>query len=155
MAFRIIAEHTDRQLVACMRERSIEQPWEARPRVLACVPPRPGMEPLIRGAARLAERIDAEFKAATVRTRPRSDDEKQLLGAYAALTHQLDGEFVTLRSRSVADALAGYARENLVTELVLTRGRPHPRRRRSALRALIRILKDVDIHVVAAEQHPD
>jgi len=154
MAFRIIAEHTDRQLVAYMRERSIEQPWEARPRVLACVPPRPGMEPLIRGAARLAERIDAEFKAATVRTRPRSDEEKLLLGAYAALSHQLDGEFVTLRSRSVADALAGYARENLVTELVLTRGRPHRRRRRSALRALVRILKDVDIHVVAAAQHP-
>ena len=154
MAFRIIAEHTDRRLVAYMRERSIDQPWEARPRVLACIPPRPGMEPLIRGAARLAERIDAEFKAATVRTRPRSDEEKQLLGGYAALTHQLDGEFVTLRSPSVADALVGYARENLVTEMVVTRGRPHRRRRHNTLRSVIRQLKDVDIHVVAAEQHP-
>jgi two-component system sensor histidine kinase KdpD len=154
MAFRIIAEHTDRQLVAYMRERSIDQPWEARPRVLACVPPRPGMEPLIRGAAKLAGRIDGEFRAATVRTRPRSDEEKQLLGAYAALTPQLGGEFVTLRSPSVADALVAYARENLVTEMVVTRGRPHRRRRRSTLSALIRLLKDVDIHVVAAEQHP-
>ena len=155
MAFRIIAEHTDRQLVAYMRERSIDQPWEARPRVLACVPPRPGMEPLIRGAARLAERIDGEFKAATVRTRPRSDDEKQLLGGYAALTHQLDGEFVTLRSPSIAAALADYARENLVTEMIVTRGHTHRIRRRSTLRALIRMLKDVDIHIVAAEQHPN
>jgi len=153
MAFRVIAEHTDRRLVAYMRERSIEQPWEARPRVMVCVPPRPGMERLIRTAAKLADRLDAEFKAATVRTRPRSDEEKQLLGGYAALTHQLDGEFVTLRERSVAGALADYARRNLVTEMVLTRGRPHRRWRRTTLRALIRDLQDVDIHVLAA--HPD
>ncbi len=151
MAFRLIAEHTDRRLVAYMRERSIEQPWEARPRVLVCVPPRPGMERLILGGAKLAERIDAEFKAVTVRTRPRSDAEKQLLGGYAALTHQLGGEFVTLRERSAAGALADYARENLVTEMIVTRGRPHRRFRRTALRALIRSLKDIDVHVVADE----
>ncbi|HXA27809.1 MAG TPA: hypothetical protein VN193_03590 [Candidatus Angelobacter sp.] len=149
MAFRVIAEHTDRQLVAYMRERSIEQPWEARPRVLAAVPPRPGMEPLVRGAAVLADRIDAEFKAATVRTRPRSDEEKSLLGAYAALTHQLGGEFVTLPGRSIAGALASYARENLVTEVVIYRGGPHRWTRHSELRTLVRMLKDVDIHVVA------
>jgi two-component system sensor histidine kinase KdpD len=150
MAFRVIAEHTDRRLLAYMRERGIEQPWEVRPRVLACVPPRPGMERLIRGAAALAERIDGEFKAATVRTRSRSDDEKHLLGQYAALTHQLDGEFVTLRSPSVAGALAGYAREALVTEMVLSRGRPVRPWRRSTLRSLIRMVKDVDVHVLAA-----
>lgn len=149
MAFRVIAEHTDRQLVAYMRERSIEEPWEARPRVLAAVPPRAGMEPLLRGAAQLAERIDGEFRVATVRTRPRSEAEKALLGAYAALAHQLGGEFVTLRGGSAAQALADYARENLVTELVVSRGRPHRVSRHSELRALIRILEDVDIHVVA------
>jgi len=152
MAFRVIAEHTDRQLVAYMRERSIEQPWEARPRVLAAVAPRPGMERLIRAAAALAGRVDAEFKVATVRTRPRSEEEKSLLGGYAALTHQLGGEFVTLYGRSKAQALAGYARENLVTELVVTRGRPHRWTRHSALRAIIRMLKDVDIHVLAADE---
>jgi two-component system, OmpR family, sensor histidine kinase KdpD len=150
MAFRIIAEHTDRQLVAYMRERSIEQPWEARPRVMACVPPRPGMEGLIRLAAKLAERLDAEFKAATVRTRPRSDEEKALLGGYAALTHQLDGEFVTLRETSVPAALAEYARQNLVTEMVVTRGRPNRRFRRNDLRALIRMVKGIDVHIIAA-----
>jgi two-component system sensor histidine kinase KdpD len=133
-----------------MRERSIEQPWEARPRVMACVPPRAGMEGLIRLAARLADRLDAEFKAATVRTRPRSDEEKQLLGRYAALTHQLDGEFVTLRQSSVPAALAEYARQNLVTEMVVTRGRPNRRFRRNDLRALIRMVKGIDVHIIAA-----
>jgi two-component system, OmpR family, sensor histidine kinase KdpD len=154
MAFRVIAQHTDRRLVAYMRERGIEQPWEARARVLACVPPRPRMEPLIQAAAALAARIDGEFRAATVRTRSRSDDEKQLLGQYAALTHQLGGEFVTLRRPSVAGALADYAREALVTEMVVSRGRPKRRPwRRSALRSLIRMVKDVDVHVLATEAH--
>jgi K+-sensing histidine kinase KdpD len=107
------------------------------------------MEGLIRIAARRAELIDGEFKVATVRTRPRSDEQKALLGQYAALTHQLGGEFVTLHGRSVAQTLADYARENLVTEILVTRGRPHHWTRHSELRARIRLLKDVDIHVVA------
>src|ERR1700737_2170528 len=39
MAFRLIADHTDRRLVAYMQERKIEEPWEARPRVCAATPP--------------------------------------------------------------------------------------------------------------------
>jgi two-component system sensor histidine kinase KdpD len=151
IAFRVIAQHTDRRLLAYMRERGIEQPWEARPRVLACVAPRPGMERLLRAAAALAGRIDADFTAATVRSQPRSDGEKQLLGRYAALSHQLGGEFVTLRGASVAAALAGYARESLVTEMVVSRGRPARPWRRGVLRALIRLVKDVDVHVLAGD----
>jgi len=45
MAFRLLADHTDRRLVAYMRERKIEEPWEARPRLVACIPPRPGRRP--------------------------------------------------------------------------------------------------------------
>jgi K+-sensing histidine kinase KdpD len=148
-AFRVIAQHTDRRLLAYMHERGIEQPWEVRPRVLACVPPRPGMERLVRTAATLAERIDGDFQAVTVRTRARSDGEKLLLGGYAALTHQLDGEFVTLRHGSAAAALAGYAREALVTEMVVYRGRRRRPWRRSTLRSLIRMVKDVDVHVLS------
>jgi len=149
MAFRVIAEHTDRRLLAYMRERGIEQPWEARPRVLACVPPRPQLERVIEAAAALADRIDGDFKLVTVRTRSRSEAEKRLLGEYAALTHQLGGEFVTLRAGSAASALAEYAREALVTEMVVSRGRPARPWRRSTLRTLIRLVKDVDVHVLA------
>src|ERR1700682_2413124 len=59
MAFRLIAEHTDRRLVAYMRERKIEEPWEARPRLVACIPPRPGMEPIIQRMAKFAARTGA------------------------------------------------------------------------------------------------
>jgi two-component system, OmpR family, sensor histidine kinase KdpD len=150
-AFRLIAEHTDRQLVSYMRDRRIGRPWEARSRVMVCVPPRPHMERLIRRAARLADSLDAEMRVVTVRTRRRSLPEKELLGEYASLTHQLGGEFMTLYGRAAAPAIAAYARQTLATEILLTRGRDDGHWTRSTLHRLIRMLSDVDIHVLANE----
>jgi two-component system sensor histidine kinase KdpD len=149
--FRLIAEHTDRQLVAYMHDRRIDRPWEARSRVMVCVPPRPHMETLIRRAARLADSLDAELRVVTVRTQSRSLPEKELLGEYASLTHQLGGEFITLYGPSAAPAIAAYARQTLATEILLTRGPREGHRTGSTLRRLIRMLSDVDIHVLANE----
>jgi two-component system sensor histidine kinase KdpD len=146
LAFRVIAEHTDRRLVAYMRERGIEAPWEVKPRVMLCVPPRPGMEGVIAQVETLAQRLDGRFIAVTVRDRPRSEEERQLLGCYAALTHQAGGDFVTLYEKNPAIALAGYARRSLATQVVVTRGRG----RRGTLRKLIRTLDDVDVHILPA-----
>jgi two-component system sensor histidine kinase KdpD len=144
LAFRMLAEHTDRRLVAYMRDRGIEAPWEVKPRVMLCVPPRPGMEEVIALTATLAARLDGKMTAVTVRDRKRSEQEMQLLGAYAALTHQADGAFVTLYERDPASALTQYAKKILATEIVVTRGRG----RRGTLRKLIELLTDVDVHVL-------
>jgi two-component system sensor histidine kinase KdpD len=144
LAFRMLAEHTDRRLVAYMRDRGIEAPWEVKPRVMLCVPPRPGMDDVIASTAALAARLDGKMTAVTVRDRKRSEQEMQLLGAYAALTHQADGTFVTLYERDPASALTHYARKILATEIVVTRGRG----RRGTLRKLIELLTDVDVHVL-------
>jgi two-component system sensor histidine kinase KdpD len=149
MAFRVIAEHTDRRLVAYMHERSIERPWEARARVMACIPPRPHLENLIRRAAKLAGRLDGELRVVTVRTAERTDDEKAQLTRYADLTVELGGEFVTLRDPDAAKAIAAYAREILATEILLSRGREGGHWSRGTLRRLIWTLSDVDIHVLA------
>ncbi|MGA7988514.1 MAG: hypothetical protein WCB51_08975 [Candidatus Dormiibacterota bacterium] len=144
LAFRLLAEHTDRRLVAYMRDRGIEAPWEVKPRVMLCVPPRPGMEEVIAGTATLAARLDGKMTAVTVRDRKRSPHEMQLLGTYAALTHQADGTFITLYENDPATALMHYARKILATEIVVTRGRG----RRGTLRKLIELLTDVDVHVL-------
>jgi two-component system, OmpR family, sensor histidine kinase KdpD len=144
LAFRLLAEHTDRRLVEYMRDRGIEAPWEVKPRVMLCVPPRPGMEDVIAVTATLAARLDGKMTAVTVRDRKRSEQEMQQLGTYAALTHQADGTFVTLYEKDPATALTHYARKILATEIVVTRGRG----RRGTLRKLIDLLTDVDVHVL-------
>ena len=73
------------------------------------------------------------------------------MGAYAALTHQLGGDFVHLHSRSVASALVDYIHESLATEVILG----HRRRARwlpgGTTGEAIRRLSAVDVHILRAE----
>ena len=149
MAFRRVAEHCDRRLVAYMSTARIQEPWEARPRVLVLVPPRPAQELVIRRAAAHAARRDDALTAMSVRRRPRSEAEKRLLGGYTTLTHQLGGEFVTVDGRDVAAAVDSYARDHRITEIVVLRGPGQGSSR--TLRRLIRLVANVDVHVMATQ----
>ncbi len=150
-AFRLVAEHGEGKLVAYAR--AAQPPGhEPRPSLLACVPPWPGMEPLLRRSAALAAQVDGIFAAAAVRLAQPGADEDQLLATYAALTEQLGGEFAALPGQPTAPALAQYAGERGVTELVLARARPHPAGRYPVLRELARIARDVELHVLPADE---
>ena len=149
-AFRVIAEHTDRQLLAYMRERHVAIPWEARTRMVAAIPPRPGMSERIRRAARMAEGMEAQFTVVTVRTKRLTEANQRILGEYAQLVDQLEGEYVTLYGSSIAQTLAEYVRQTLSTEVVvghrLQRWTPW-----DATSNLIRLLSDVNIHILRAD----
>jgi NitT/TauT family transport system ATP-binding protein len=149
-AFRLVAEHGERQLAAYASDDHPALP-EPLPSVLACVPPWPGMELLLRRSAALAAQVDGLFAAATVRLAP-SQDEDALLARYEALTAQLGGDFVVLAGASPAAALALQARQQQVTEMVLSRAAPNPAGRYPVLRELTRIARDVELHVLPAEE---
>jgi two-component system, OmpR family, sensor histidine kinase KdpD len=150
-AFRVIAEHADRQLVGFMRESGVEAPWEVRGRIVLCVPAFRGLEVRIRRAHAYAAAQDAKFSVVSVRTRQLTDEEKGWMGGYAALTHQLGGEYVHLHGRSVASALVAYIHESLATEVILG----HRRRARwlpgDSTSEVIRRLSGVDVHILRAE----
>jgi two-component system sensor histidine kinase KdpD len=150
-AFRLVAWHADEQQVRLLRRQGAAAHWEARPRVMVCVAPRPGMERLIRRGAGLAASLDTDFRAVTVHTHEDSADEEAMLGRYSELTRQLGGQVVSLDGPDVAPALARYARENLVTELLATRGSRGGKRAGATLRELTRTVSDVDIHILSAE----
>jgi two-component system sensor histidine kinase KdpD len=151
MAFRVIAEHTDRRLVAYMRERKIEAPWEARTRVVACIPPRPGMERRIEQVALHAARHDAQFVVVSVRPPKLSESERRWLGEYATLVHQKGGEFVSLYGSNIAATIADYVRSTLTTELVLGRRRKRWRPW-DTTSTLVRLVSDVDVHILRRDQ---
>jgi two-component system sensor histidine kinase KdpD len=152
-AFRVIATHTDRRLMRYMRERHIEAPWEARTRIVVCVPARAGMAERIRVSARMAAALDAEVNVLSVRTGKLNDAEKQALGEYAELTHQLGGNFITVYGSNVAEAVATHVRETLATEVVLghrtQRWRPW-----DTTSNLIRMLSEVNIHILRTAVEP-
>jgi two-component system sensor histidine kinase KdpD len=150
-AFRLVADHGERQLAAYARHDQPAQP-EPPPSILASVAPWPGMEVLLRRSAALAAQVDGIFGAAAVRLAQPGPDEEVLLAGYAALTAQLGGQLVLLGGASVAAALAEYARQHQVTEIVLTRAAPNPAGRYPVLRELARVARDVELHVLPAEE---
>ncbi len=150
MAFHVIADHTDRRLLTYMQERNIDVPWEARPRLVLVIPPRAGLESRIERVARHAARHEAQLTVISVRPSGMTDAQRQRLGEYAALVHRIGGEFVSLHGRDVAGTIAGYVRHTPTTEVILG-----PRRKAwrpwDGTARLIRLLTDVDIHILRRE----
>ncbi len=164
-AFALVAEHGERRLAAYAGEPATgleEAPGEDRqPSILACAAPRPGMEALIRRAAAQAAGVDGVFRVATVRTAQPDAGEDGVVSEYGRLTEQLGGEFVVLTAASsaasrgapsTAGALAEFAAQNKVTQLVLARAKPSPAGRYPVLRELVRQARDVELHVLPVEE---
>lgn len=149
-ALRMTAEHMDKQLSKYLP--SPASPLEFRGRIVLCLPVRAGLENRIRAVARYAMSQGAKLSVVTVRTRSLSDQEKGWLGGYAALAHQLGGEFHRLEGGNVAATLARYINESQATEVVI--GHRHRSRWRpwDTTTELIRRLAGVDVHILRATQ---
>jgi NitT/TauT family transport system ATP-binding protein len=146
-AFRLVAEHAERRL-AGYRDGGPAAGDDRPPRILACVAPRPGLEPLLRRAAALAAHVDGEFLAAAVDP---GDGATALLSGYAALAAQLGGRLDVLSGGRPAVALARYAREHQATELILGRDELRHPGRYPVLRELAARPADLELHVLPAE----
>jgi K+-sensing histidine kinase KdpD len=71
--------------------------------------------------------------------------------SYAALTHQLGGEFVHLHERSVARALVDYVHESLATQVILGQTRRNRWMPGDTTNEVIRRLSGVDVHILRVE----
>jgi two-component system sensor histidine kinase KdpD len=150
-AFRVIAEQADIQLVTFMRESGVDVPWEVRGRIVLCLPVQRGLDARIRRAHAYAAAQDAKFSVVSVRTRQLSNEEKEWMGGYAALTHQLGGVYVHLHGRSVAPALVEYIHQSLATEVILGHRRSGRWLPGNTTSEVIRRLTGVDVHILRAE----
>jgi K+-sensing histidine kinase KdpD len=145
-AFAVVAEHADR-LLAAGTTNSAE-----RPSILACAPPEPGLEPLIRRAAALSAQLAGDFRVAVVEPPSLTPSLEQTLAGYAALTEQLGGQFTRLGGAPVT-ALTDYAREHHVTELLLPRVGGSGATRPHMLRELVSRAGTAEVHLLPAVRH--
>ncbi len=88
--------------------------------------------------------------SAVVATAPPSADLEKLLAGYAALTAQFGGQFATLQGPP-ATALAGFARQHKVTEMVLARTAGGHAGRHPTARELARRAGDAEVHVLPVQ----
>jgi two-component system sensor histidine kinase KdpD len=126
LALRQTADRVDDQMRAYRLDRSIQPVWPAKERLLVCVGTGPKMEKLVREAARLAGRLDAEWHAVYVETpalqRLPAARRDRILGM-AKLAEEMGAKTETLTASDPADALIEYARANNLTQILMGRDR--------------------------------
>jgi len=156
LALRLALRQTDARLLRYMEERGITSTWESMARVMACVAPLSGLEPLIERAALEARRAEGKLVVVSVHdtdahSRAGADELTAIENRYRQLTLERGGQYVVVRSPKPAQALLDYAKQYHVTEIVLARG-DHKEKAgplgTSIKRDIIRGAADIDVHVL-------
>lgn len=121
LALRRAADRVDAQMRDYRRARSIEAVWPTRERLLVGIRGGDGDERLVRDAARLARKLDADWIAAHVEVmqHPRGVAARQGVARTLALAASLGAETLTLPGEDVADALVACARARNVNRMLV------------------------------------
>jgi len=155
LALRQVAEQVDRSLETYMAAKHIEKTWAVRERLAVCVHPKPYAQYLIARAARMARRLDAEFYAVHVETgRDQSEEGQKSLAANLQFAESLGAKVARLKGSSVADAVAEFAREKHITQIIFGRPATKGWKKFLYLSPALRFLREspeVDVHIITQE----
>ncbi len=157
LALRRTADRVDAQMREYREDKAIRSVWQAKERLLVCVGPGPDGEKLVRGAARLAGNLRADWIAIYVET-PRlqclpSAARDRILDTLR-LARELGAETATMGGSDVVATLLSYARSRNVSKLVIGRTSRRAWQRQlsiSVAEKLTLMARDVDVYVVGYE----
>jgi two-component system sensor histidine kinase KdpD len=161
LALRFLADETDEQLLAHLRQHEVGGQWETSERIMVAVGTEPGADVLMRRAARLAARVKADLDVVHVvgedvdDTSPQDDMQD---GKLHKLATTLGAQWFEVRDVNPARAIASFAREHQITQIVIGSSRrswwQHLTGHGSNVR---RVLKEagavgIDVHVIARRE---
>ncbi len=156
LALRRIADRVDIDVREWREKQAVEQVWATRDTLMAGIGPDPGAEQVVRAAARLADRLDANWHAVYVETpalQRLSDEERKRILKVLQLAQELGAETSTISGTDVAKAFVDYARKYNVAKLVVGRRPAHPPYfwRCSVGQSVARLAPEIDlVHVAQA-----
>jgi two-component system sensor histidine kinase KdpD len=157
LALRLTAQRVDAQMRRYREQHGIDKTWAVAERLLVCVSPSPGSDPLIRGARRLAASLHASLIAAYVETPATlqlSPDNRARIADHMRLAQSLGAETLTLSGSHGAEEITRFARSRNVTRILVgkpTHSRWRDRLAPSFLDQLVRLSGDIDVHVLSGE----
>ncbi len=161
LALRYLADESDEELLEHLRRHSEQRLWETRERILVAVTGAPGTDVLLRRAARLAARSKGELVVLHVAS---GDAERgrgePVFVPLSELARDLGAHWHEVVHPDPARAIAEFARENQITQIVL--GSSQKNRWQELMgggqivRRVIRRVRDmgIDVHVIARRQLP-
>jgi two-component system, OmpR family, sensor histidine kinase KdpD len=155
MALRKMAQITEQDLEAYMRQHRIDAAWSAGERVMVCVDKQAQAEQLVRRGWRMAHRYGTELLAVFVETPAwggAAPEDRRSLDHNLRFAEDLGAEIIRMQGSDVATALMRVAHDKNVGSIVIghsQHGRLHELVFGSIVKKLLRLASDVDVHVVA------
>ena len=155
LALRKVSSTVQEDLEAYMRGHNIEASWAAGERVMVCFDAQPRAQHLIRRAWRQADRRHAELLAVFVETPAwarSGPEERRALEENLRFAEDLGASVLRVPGQDVAKTLADLAYEKNIGSIVIghsRHGRLHEFLRGSIASNLLRLVRGVDVHVVA------
>jgi two-component system sensor histidine kinase KdpD len=145
-----VADRVEERLQTYLGEQGITDSWETRERVVVALAGGHGGLHLIRRAARLAGRLQADLVGVHVGSSHASTDVE--LDRQRNLLSQLGGRYREVVGDDVALALASFAKAEKATQLVMGasgRSRLSQMFRGSVTASLLRHIDQIDVHIIA------
>jgi len=149
-----VADRVEDELQTYMESHGIGDTWETRERILVALTGAPGSDAVIRRAGRLARRNQGELIGVHIsptdglahRRGPELDRHRRLL-------EELGGAYREVVGDDIAETLVAVAHSERITQVVIgasRRSRSQELTRGSVVNDLLRLARDLDVHVISA-----
>lgn len=156
-----LADRVEDELHTYLEDHGIGGAWETRERVLVAVTGAPDADGVIRRASRLARRNQGELIGVHITpTDGLVDRRGPHLEEHRRLLEELGGSYREVVGDDVPETLVAVARSERVTQIVIgasRQSRRHELTRGSVVGRLLRLARDLDVHVISApesDRHP-
>lgn len=155
LALKQVTQVVDRSLDQYLAKDQIEQAPTVRERIAVCISSNPAAQYLIARGSRMAQAIGGEFYVVYVDIGQDSRPEDQrTLSENLRFAENLGARIHRASGKSVAEAVAGFVRENHVTQVIFGRSARSGWQKYLYLSAIHKFLRDappVDVHIVTQE----
>jgi two-component system sensor histidine kinase KdpD len=155
LALQQVTQAVDRSLEWYLEREGLGKNPGIRERIAVCVSSSPAAQYLIARAARMAQRIDAEFYVIYIDIGSDDNPEDQRsLAQNLNFAKNLGADVVRAKGKNVAEEVAKVVREKHITQVVFGRSAQEGWRKYLYLSAIHKFLRDappVDVHIVTQE----
>jgi len=161
LALRFLADQTDEELLAYLRQQEAATVWETAERIMVAVTAEPGNDGLLRRAARIAARTKADLDAVHVVANDASSAaDQQATAQLRELATDVGARWHEIQDDDPARAIARFARQHQITQIVI--GSSHRSRWQQLAGGgshVVKVIREagavgIDVHVIARRDVP-
>ena len=161
LALRFLADQTDEELLAYLRQQEAATVWETAERIMVAITAEPGNDGLLRRAARIAARSKADLDAVHVVANDASSAaDQQATAQVRELAADLGARWHEIQDDDPARAIARFARQHQITQIVI--GSSHRSRWQQLAGGgshVVKVIREagavgIDVHVIARRDVP-